>query len=71
MADVVCPSLQLFGDFYLSVCNNPETYLTNYYGDNWREIGSTQDYCHIKGQWMCPMAYEMSNEMYLPAYPFS
>ena len=70
MTDIGSITLMLFGDFYLNVCNNPENYLTQYYGEHWREISSTQDYCHVKGQLMCPMSYEMTNDMYLPAYPF-
>ena len=71
MTDIINPTPMLFGDFYLNVCNHPEIYLTHYYGDNWNEVGSTQDYCHVKGQLMCPMSYDMNNDMYLPAYPFS
>ena len=71
MTDIICPTPMLFGDFYLNVGRDPETYLTNTYGENWNDVGSTQDYCHVKGQLMCPISYDMSNEMYLPAYPFS
>ena len=71
MADIIDPKRILFGDFYFNVCDNPENYLTNYYGENWREIGATQDYCHVRGQLVCPISYEMSEDMYLPAYPFS
>merc|ERR1712126_223948 len=49
MTDIICPTPMLFGDFYLYVGKDPETYLTNTYGENWNEVGSTQDYCHVKG----------------------
>ena len=71
ISDVVFPDSTLFGDFNVNVCNNPETYLSNYYGNSWREIGATQDYCHVKGLYMCPVSYEINNDMYLPALPFS
>ena len=71
ISDVASPNSTLFGDFYLNVCSNPEIYLSNYYGSSWREIGATQDYCHVKGLYMCPVSYEMNNDMYLPAMPFS
>ena len=71
MTDITNPTPMLFGDFNINVCQNPENYLTKYYGEDWNEVGSTQDYCHVKGQLMCPMSYDMSNDMYLPAYPFS
>ena len=60
----------LFGDFYFNVCRNPEDYLTAYYGDNWREIGFTQDYCHKQRRDMQPVEIELNSKMYSPAKPF-
>ena len=42
MTDIICPTPMLFGDFYLNVGKDPETYLTNTYGETWNEVGSTQ-----------------------------
>ena len=70
MSDVLSSSSRPFADFQLSVCNNPEKYLSNFYGDDWTTIGITQEFCHVTGRGMHPRSFKMNAEMYLPAYPF-
>jgi len=73
--DIADPSQAKFGDFYLSVPRNSHSYLDNYYGEDWREIGTTQNYCHLSREKLRPVSFDLGSqtadsETFLPALPF-
>ena len=48
-----------FGDVQLKVAGNPEKYLDKYYGNDWRYVGKTHNYDHIREQYVQSTRFDL------------
>ena len=68
LCDIARPKLKLFGDFYLNCPDNAENYLDRTYGENWRYVAQTQNFCHLLRERKSPFEFDLV--CYEPAKPF-
>ena len=68
LKNVLNPKPRQFADFHFLCPDEPEKYLDNYYGTDWKIVGETQSYCHINRQSLNCVRFDMID--YEPAQPF-
>lgn len=66
--NILHPVKRKFADFELCCPNNPEEYLCQTYGQDWFQVGETQNYLHTQRQYINTVKFDIVS--YEPAKPF-